>query len=183
MGLVVVDTEVVQLDLRLRPRQSDYPLKGRGVMIFVGQRQGFIARCRDQRRKCDAGSGAGRQPHPVPETDDRIKHRADGVGQWEAVDNRHRGAYPTPAAKKPGAVGLVLHTADGLAFNYHYVCGPDLRFVVGARAAGREQRVECGDEVGLHKQVRKRGVGGVGRGRSEYDFGVGSKFDLAGPRP
>src|SRR6478672_8228960 len=104
MGLIMANTQMVQLDLRLCPRQRDDTLKRHGVMVFVGQRQGLIARCRDQCGKCDASSGTRSEPDSAPEADDRIKHSTDGVGKREAINDRHWCADPTPATKKPGAV-------------------------------------------------------------------------------
>ena len=99
------------------------------IAVLVGQGESLVARGRDERRERDPGGGTRRQPYAAPETEDRIEHSADRVGEWVAVDDRQRRPDTAPAAEKPGAVGLILHVADRVPGDDHVRC-PDLGLAV-----------------------------------------------------
>ena len=81
---------MMQLHLRLRPRQRHRALEGGRVVMLVGQVEHFGARRRDQRPERDARRGSRRDPHAAAKTEDRIEHGADRIGKRPAVDHRNR---------------------------------------------------------------------------------------------
>ncbi len=106
VGLIGPDAEMAELNLGLGPRQRGHPLEGRRVAILVGEVDHLLARRRDQRRKGDVDARARRKPYAASKADDRIEHRADGVGERPAVDHRGRCPDPAAAAEEPSAVGF-----------------------------------------------------------------------------
>ena len=100
-----------ELHLRLRPGHRRRPLEYRRVAVLVGEVERRLARRRHQGREGDAHGRARGEAHRAPQAEDRVEHRADRVRQGVAVDHRHRGPHPAPAAEEAQAVGLVLPVA------------------------------------------------------------------------
>ena len=118
---------MVQLDPSLSPRQRGSPLEGRWIVVLVSQGERFVPRWRDKRREREPDGGARRKSYQAPQADDRVEHRAHRIGEWLAVDDRHRRPDPAPTAEEADAVGLILQVAQGLPFYNDHVRRPDLR--------------------------------------------------------
>ena len=125
--LVGTDTEVMLLNLCLRPGQRRGALERRRIAIFFGEVQGLVARWRDERREGDACGLAGRKPHAAPQTDDRIEHRTGRVGQASAVNHHRRCPDAAPTIEEPGAIGLPRQIPDRLAVDDDDVGQPGRR--------------------------------------------------------
>ena len=61
-----------------------------------------------------------------PEADDRIEYCADRVGEWVAVDDRHRRSDPAPAAEKTARGRSHIAVRRRFPFGDDYVSHPDL---------------------------------------------------------
>ena len=123
MRLVRVDPEMVQLHLRLRPRQRDRAIEGRRVAILVGERQRRLARGGDERRerrggRCRraggargvAGSRSDRARSPwcstaagrrSPTSACGCRVRARGIARGPSRTERRRRARPRPRRRGP----------------------------------------------------------------------------------
>ena len=146
--LVRANPEMVQLDLRLRPRQRDRALEGRRVAILVGQRHGGVARRGDERGEDQAGALSRRETDAPSEAEDRIEHRARGVREGPAVDHRHRacgcrdpgrGSARGPsrtASPPPDSPSTTTTWAAQIAGS-----------VARPATAGRQERLEIGDRI------------------------------------
>ena len=156
MGFVGTDAEMVQLDLGLRPRERDRPLKRRRVMVLVSERQKPRRAMARRASRTSPGRSCPAQADLPPEADDRIQHRPGRVGERAAVDDRHRRADAAPAAEKPGAVGLVLHPADGFPLDDDDMGCPDLGLAVRPRAARRQQGPELAEQIRFERRGSKR---------------------------
>ena len=117
MRFVGPHAEVMLLHLSLRPRQRRGAVERGGVVILLGQIDGFRARRRDQRRERHARGRARREPDTTPEAHDRIEHRADRVGEGLAIDHRRWRPDPASAAEKSRAIRLPLEITDRFAFD------------------------------------------------------------------
>ena len=123
------------------------------------------------RRAARARGGAG---------EDRIEHRADGVGQRPAVDHRDRRADAAAAAEEARAVGLELRLADRLAFDDGEMRGPDLGLVGERAPARRQQRADLGDDIrSATNSFEKAGCATSARWRRQHELGIGGELDLA----
>ena len=183
VGLVRPDAEVVELDLRPGPGQRRRALEHRGIAILLGEREGLVARRRDQGREDDAGAGRRRQAHPPPQAEDRIEHRAGRVRQRPAVDHRHRRSDPAAATEKPHPVGLVLRAPPLPGPRRRPRGRPRRTAPSGARARRVANRASsCGDGLGLHEEVREHRVRRLRGGWREHELGVRGDLDLPRPR-
>ena len=177
--LVGVDAEVLQLDLCLRPRQDRGALVDGGLAVLVGEVQCVRPRCGDAGRERRVDRGARSQADPVPQTEDRVQHGADGVRQRPPVDDRHGGSDGMIPAEESSAIRLVLDHPAGLGVDRGDVRGPDRVLEAGPRPPRRQQRPDSGDELGLDEEVLERRVGNVGSLRGQCDLGVRRDLDVA----
>src|SRR4029077_21230288 len=105
MRLVGADAKVMQLHLRLGPRESYRTIESGDVVMLVGLIESVGAGLRDHRPESDTGGGAGRDADPAAQTENRIEHGADRVGKRASVDYGNRGMRVAAAAEKSRAVG------------------------------------------------------------------------------
>ena len=113
-----------------------------------------------------------------PEAEDRIQHGTDRVRQRAPVDDRDRRSDRSAPPEETSTIGLVLDDFDGLLLDGRDVGGPHRLFVAGPWTAGRQERADVWNELGLHEQVLERGVSDVRRLRREGDLGVRRQLDL-----
>ena len=106
---------------------------------------------------------ARRNSHAAAQTEDRIEHGADRVGERLAVDHGNRRANAASAPEEARAVGLELHVAHRLAFDDGEMRRPDLGVAGRAQPPRRQQRADVGDELRLHEQLGEGRMCGVGR--------------------
>ena len=83
--LFAFDPEVMELHLALDPGQHGRALEGADVAIAVGEVQRLLARRGDEGREGDPRAAPRRNAHPAAQADDRVEHRARGVGQRAPV--------------------------------------------------------------------------------------------------
>src|SRR5438874_13694244 len=108
MRFVGADPEVMELHLRLGPRERHRSLKGGGVVMLVHQVEHLgPSRC-NHRPERDVCRGTRCYSHAATKTEDWIEYGADCIGQRLAVNYRDRRANGAPAPKKTCAVGLEL---------------------------------------------------------------------------
>ena len=136
---------------------------------------------RDKRREGDPRRNR-RKPYR-PEAHNRVEHRADRVGEWVAVDDRHRRSDAATAAEKPAAVGLIFHLADGFSFGDDHVHRP-----IWGSPCDRGRRVassapRSGNKFRLHEQIGKSRVSRIRCRRRQDDFGVRCQLDLSASCP
>ena len=179
VGLVRVDSKMVQLYLRLRPRQGDRAIEGRRVAILVGERHGGVPRGGDERREDQVGTFAGPEAHATSEAHDRIEHGARGVRQGPAVDHRHRGADASSAPEESRAVRLELSASAGLALHQNNVGRPDRRLLGRSDSTGREKGLEPGQRFRLDEELGERRMRGVGGRRCQDELGIGCQLELS----
>ncbi len=163
---------MMELDLRLGPRQGDRTLIRHRIVMLVREVERRAARWRDQRPECDAHGRSTRQPHAATKTKDRVEHGTRRVGQWPAVNDRDRRSNPAPAPEEAGAVRLELHIPFRFAFDDGDMGGPDRDLVRRSRPARREQGAGTSGELGLHEQFGERGMRGIGGVGRQDDLGV-----------
>ena len=175
----MTDTQMVKLDLRLRPGQRQGALKHSRVTVLVCQIQDLLAGGSDDRGKHNARGGAWRDAHRAPQAHHRVEDGTDGIREWPAVDHRDGIADVVPASEEPRAVRLELQVAHGCAFHHDHVCGPHRRVLIGLPAARRQQRADLGGEFRLHKQVGKRRVCHIGGLRSQGQLGIRRDLNVA----
>jgi len=137
MRFVGADPEVMELHLRLGPRERHRSLKGGGVVMLVHQVECVGASRCNHRPERDVYRGARRYSHATAKTKDWIENGADSIGERLAVNYRDRRANGAPAPKETCAVRLELYGARGLTFDDREMRSPDLG--VGSRA-----RPSCG---------------------------------------
>ena len=128
-GLVRVDAQVEQLDLRLGPGQKAGALERGRVVMLVGQAEHVAARGRDEGPERDVRGGSRCQPDAAAQTEDRIEHGAGRVGERSTIDDRNGRANATSASQKACPVRLELWAADHFAFDDGQVGRPDRRLV------------------------------------------------------
>ena len=181
VGFVGVDAEMVELHLRLGPREGDGALEGRRVVMFVGQVEHFAARARDQRPERDPRRGPWRKPDAAAKTEDRIEYGAGSVGERPAVNHRDRRADPASPSQETRPISLELRAAHDLAFDHRDMRRPE--FVVGGRAPAprSQQSAAVGDEFGLYEQIGEGRVGGVSRIGCQHHLRVRGQLDLPHP--
>src|SRR6266852_388496 len=112
MRLIGADAQVMQLHVRLGPREGDSALERGYVVMLVGLIEGIGAGRRDHCPESYSRCGAGRDADPSAQTEARVEHGADRIGKRAAVDYGNCGVSVAPAAKKARAVGFKLDIAD-----------------------------------------------------------------------
>ncbi len=178
MGFLGTDTEVVQLNVGLRPGQCERAVERRRVAVPVGQIQHLDARRRDHRPERHARGRARWDSQSAAEAEHRVQHGADGAGQRLAVHHGERGPDPAAASEEARAVGLELWSTHGLAFDHGEVRCPGFGFFGRPTATGGEEGGGARQVRRLHEQLGERGMCGVGSRRRQYDFAVRSDVDL-----
>ena len=91
-----VDAEVAKLDLCLRAGECGDALERRDVVVRVREVEHSAPRRCHERRECRVDRLAGTDADTAAETDDRVEHRADGIGERCAVHLRLRARTPCP---------------------------------------------------------------------------------------
>ena len=178
------DAEMMELHLRLGPRQGDRALEGGRVMVLVDQVESLVAGRRDQRPERDAGRGPRRNPHAAAKTEDRDRARCRRC--WRAVARRSprsalRMLRPRPRKRARSVSNCTSPTA--LAFHDGEVRRPDLRLAGRPPPPRGQQGADVGDELRLDEQLGEGRVCCVGRRRRQHDLGIGGQLDLAGAVP
>ena len=180
MRFVGTDAEVMELHLRLGPRERHRALEGGGVVMLVHQVECFGASRCNHRPERDVDRGARRYSHAAAKTEDRIEHGADGIGERLAVDHRDRRANDAPASQGNvrGRFRTVASPADSPSTTARcaaQTCGIGGR----ARPPRGQQRADVGLELRLHEHFGEGRMGGVGCVGRQHDFGVRGQLDLA----
>ena len=179
MGLVGLDTEVMKLNLCLRPGQDRGSLEDGRLAVLVDEVQHLVTRRGDDRGEDRVDGRARRQADAASDAEDRIQHCADRVRQRTPVDHRDRRADRTVPAEETGSIGLVLDEPALVFFDGRDVRRPDWVFDAGSRPTGRQQCTEARNELGLHEQILERRVSHVGCLGGEGDLGVRRQLDLS----
>src|ERR1019366_2874138 len=112
MRLVGAHSQVMQLHLRLRPRERYRALERGGIVMLVSQIERFRTGRRDHRPEGHPRRCTRRYSHPAAKTEDRIEYCSDCIGKRPSVDCRDRRMSVAPAPKETRAVGFELYVAD-----------------------------------------------------------------------
>src|SRR5580704_11225953 len=112
MCLVGVDAQMMQLHLRLGPRQRRRALESRRVVMLVDQVERFGPRRRNDGPEGDPRRRSSRNAQASAHAEDWIEHGADGIRQRPPVDRRHGVAHVATAAEKSRTVRLELYLTD-----------------------------------------------------------------------
>src|SRR5665213_2801767 len=107
MSFVQIDTQMVELYLRLRPGQGESALHRGWAAIFIGEFQCLLAIRSHEGGKNNASSGPGRDANRSPEAEYRIQHGANRIGKRAAIDDRYGPAHIVTAPDKARAVRLI----------------------------------------------------------------------------
>ena len=172
MSLFGVDAEVPKLHLGLRPRQRGGALERCGLAVLVREVEDVVAGVGDDRREDHARCLAGWECDTAPKAEDRVEHRADGVGQGPAIDDRHRRPDRAAAAEEPRPVRLILNVPDRALLHRHHVGRPHLALELRPRATSRHECADLLGELGLDEEVLEGWMGDVRRERRQDDLGV-----------
>ncbi len=124
-GFGRIDAEVVELHLRLGPGQRGRTLERGGVAMLVDEIEHRRPRRCNDRPEGDADDRAGCHTHTAAQSEDRIEHGADSVGQRPAVDHRDRPVDVVAAAEEARPIGLDLWLSHRLAVDDCQMRGPD----------------------------------------------------------
>ena len=112
--------------------------------------------------------------------DNRIKHRAIGIGKRGDLVERGRVGDRAAATDEFGPVRFVGRAARRRALRGHQMEHPR-RFLAGrARPARAENGLRVTEDLGLHEQIAEGRVREVGVQRSDDDFRVTGQLDGAG---
>src|SRR5271167_4043794 len=109
MRLVGIDAQMMQLNLRLSPRERRRALECGRVVMLVDQVERFGPRRRDDGPEGDPRRRSSRNAQAPAHAEDRIQHGADGIRQRPPVDRRYGVAHVASASEKTRAVGLELY--------------------------------------------------------------------------
>jgi hypothetical protein len=153
---------MMQLDLRLGPRQCRCTLICRCVPMFVDAIQQRRARLCRHRPEGNAHCGAGRHSNATAQCEDRIEHRSDRIGQRSGVQHRNRRADAVSTAEEARPIGFELRLADGFAVGDAQMRRPNFGFRGSALSPGREDRAEIGKILGLDEQFREGWMRDIG---------------------
>ena len=133
MRFIGADAEVMELHLRLGPRERHRSLKGGRIVMLVHQIECLDASRCNHRPERDVYRGTRRYSHAAAKTKDWIEYGADCIGERLAVDYRDRRAYDASAPKETCAIRLgELAVARRLTFDHREMRSPDLG--IGGRA-------------------------------------------------
>src|SRR5271156_4377629 len=152
VGFVGIDAEMVELHLRLGPREGESAFKGRRVVMFVGQVERFAARRRDQGPERDPRRGPWRQPDAAAKTENRIEHGSSSVGERPAVDYRDRRTDASSTSQETRPIGLELRGAYELAFHHCDMRSPERKVGGRPQAPRSQESAAVGDELRFDKQ-------------------------------
>ena len=180
LSLFEVDAQIAQLHLSLGPGESFRAAKSRHVAMLIHRGKRFHAARADTGPKGNPHGFSGCDPHAPPQRQYRIQNRSHRVGQGPRIHDRDRVAKVVTAPKKTRAIGLELHTADGLALQGADVGHPHLGIRRIADSPRGEQCTALGDELRAHEKFGECGVRGVGVGRRQHHLGVSRQLDFTG---
>ncbi len=141
LGLLDGDTQVPERDLRVRVGQRERAGGDAGVVILLrqGARGGLVRG--DARREGEAGEGAGREPQPRPQAENRVEHGARGAGERAPVE-RDGIVGAAPASQESHPVGLPLDRGLHSPVDGQDVKGEERR-VAARRAGGAAREGPC----------------------------------------
>ena len=124
-GFACIDAKMMELHLRLRPRQRGRPFECGGIAMLVDKVEHRLAGCGNHRPEGDAHGGARCDANAAAQCEDRIEYRADRVGQGPTVGHRDRRTDAVAAAKETGTVGFHLGLPHRLAIHDGQMRRPD----------------------------------------------------------
>ena len=159
MRLVLGDPEVVQLNLGLCPGQRALSLERCRLAVLLRNLESLFPGRRHERGEHEIDRPSSGNRHAVPEAHDGIQNRSRRVRKGPPVNHGERRPNPAAPAQEACAVALVLQLADRLPLDRGQMGEPDLGLDCRTRAPCGQQGPELGNELRLHEQVRKRGVG------------------------
>ena len=172
VGLVRSDIEMMELNLRLRPRQSQRALERCVVAVLVREIDRFLPRRGHEGRERDARGRSRKEADTNAKAENRVEHRAGRVGERTPIDHRRSRSNSVAAPEEPPAVGLELLRAEDLTLDGGHVARPDSHLRRGAGAAAREKRSGVGVPLGLNEELREGRMRIVGGGSREHDLGM-----------
>ena len=178
--LAVVDAEVMQLHLRVRPCERRRAVVGGGIVILVGEPEDVLVRRRDHRREGDLRRRARRDLHAHAQARDRVQHRAGEIGQRASFGHRDRRVHGPSAADEARAVGLELDARRRVAGDH--VRTEELAVGGRTRSAREDQARNLRHELAADEEIGERRMREVGRGWRQRDLRIGRDLDLARPR-
>ncbi len=183
MRLVRRQSQILQLGLAVAGGQPAGALKPAGIVMPVDQVQYGLARGSRHGPEGDGDSLAARDQHPPPDAEDGIEHRADGVGEGPAFENRPA-RCPTRDCG-PGICRDRFHALDvavGTAFQHADMGGPrpvsPCPSAAGARPARRRSRAY----IRFRRTFWRRRVGGLIHRARQRQLDIGRDLDLAQAR-
>ena len=117
--------------------------------------------------------------NPIPDSDDRIEHRAFAARECTGPGHRLWVGNGVSAADEPQAIGLIGNFAGFRPVDGHQMKHPRRVLVVGAGAAGAEDRLPLIDDLRLDKKIAERRMQRVCGRRSKHDLRVTRDLDLS----
>src|SRR5258705_6103832 len=180
MRLIGSNSQMVELPLGLSPSERVHAIERGQISKFVRHVQSVMTRLRHEGPETKADSFAFGDADAAPQTESRIKHAPDGIGQGPTFVDGNGRAQTLPATEKPRAIGFELNISDGLTLDGRQMSGPNFGLLIGFTAPGREQNTFVGDKFSFNEQLGKSGMGGVIGVRCEHKLRIGSEFYLTG---
>ena len=180
LGLLDGDPQVPERDLRVRVGQRERAGGDAGVVVLLrqGARGGLVRG--DARREGEAGEGAGREPQPRPQAEDRVEDGARGAGERAPIEGDGI-VGAAPASQESHPVGLPLDRCLHSPVDGQDVKGEERRVVRAARPAPREKGRALRHPLGLDEELPEGGVRDVLGDGPQGDLDVARQLDLARP--
>ena len=144
--------EMVELHLRLGPRQHRGARKRRGVAMLVDAIEQCGATGGGDGPERHANGGAGRNADAAADRKDRVEDGADRVRQRPAVGHGDGRANAAAATEEPRPVGFKFGGANRLAVDDAQMRGPDFRLGRRPSAPRRQNCAGVGEIFRLDEQ-------------------------------
>ena len=180
-GFAGIDPKMMELHLRLGPRQSRCALKCRRIPMFVHTIQQRRARLCRHGPECDANRRPGRHANTPAQREDWIKYGSDRIGQRPCVHDRDWRANALSAAQEARPVGFELRPADRFSIGDAQMRRPKFGFRRSPLSPRRKDRAEVLEVFGLDEQLCEGRMGDICALWPQSKFGVGCDLDVARP--
>ena len=170
VGFAGVD--LAQHHLAVGPRQLEDTIGEAPVLVLLDQAQGRVAGFADASDNVDGRRLFRLERDPVADRDDRVEHRPRAPAERPGGAHRQRVGHAGAAPDEGHALGFIRNLHDVGAVHGHQVQHPRRGFVARARAARAQDRLALANDLGLHEEIGKRRMQGIGRLCREDDLGV-----------
>ena len=176
-GELAGDAQMAQHHLTVRIGHRERARRRPGVVVLLRQRSRRLAIGRDASGERETRESPRLQPHPLPQADDRIEHRAGGTRERATVQRDGTVVAAAPAQKtRPAAFPFGRRL--GSSIDAERVEGPGGRLGCGAWPASAEQSGTVRQVLGLDEQLAEGRVRHVVFLPPEHDLRVARDLDL-----